>query len=209
MRVECALNAPSQCPECAPIYPECVSVVLNARCIQDAATVHSAHSKDDPNVHSPRIRPVCIQERAPLHCVCAYLHCVCANVRCIRANVRCIRAGCTLHTRGRTLHTRTSKLRMQSNYVAYARVCDVPSLRVHGARMQRRGAHPSSPSACDFLPDHTLATDAPRPLARPPSTGFPSTGSHQGRATFAPTLREGPRCSVGHKTRYACSLTDV
>ena len=52
--------------ECAPIYPECARIVLNARCIQDAATVHSAHSKDDPNVHSPRIRPVCIQERGPL-----------------------------------------------------------------------------------------------------------------------------------------------
>jgi len=69
MRVECALNAPLQCPECAPIYPECAPSVLNARCIQDAATVHSAHSKDDPNVHSPRIgiRPVCIQERGPFH----------------------------------------------------------------------------------------------------------------------------------------------
>ena len=54
-------------------------------------------------------------------------------VACARA-VRCIHAGCTLHTRGCTLHTRPNKLRMQSNH-------NVPSLRVHGVRMQRRGPY--------------------------------------------------------------------
>ena len=57
---------------------------------------------------------------------------------------------CTLHTCGFALHTRTFKLRMQSNHVAYARVCNVPSLRVHGARMQRRGASsPAAPASLD------------------------------------------------------------
>ena len=47
-------------------YPECA---VHSGGIQDTATVHSAHSKDAPNVHSTCIRPVCIQERGPFFVV--------------------------------------------------------------------------------------------------------------------------------------------
>ena len=124
-------------------------------------------------VHTQCILP-CIRNVFFVHARCISVHTQCISP--------CIRNVCSC--------TRVVFLRVFNvAYVAYARVCNVPSLRVHGARMQRRGPslcvgvhHPVQPHHFSHLPavpaplrprqaPHQSALPAPavRPLLRPPA----------------------------------------